>query len=350
MATTTLLEKILSGPVAPQSGSPLFTLLPAEVRSHIFTYALTDYPDPSPHKRYDEMSIYTRPNYFAPRKHDAQLLQTCRAVYQETWFMPFVLKEHTHWIGHGDRSPPEYRDSDAPRRLAERLRHITEHQGGQAVEVQSLRVFAQMWKLESDGLAELLEIPHLHPRKVTLTIRHADWWYWEQDKPLHFNGKWMRRVNETLSDSVREVCIEIETVERKKGQLDAIADFMVNYWSFKRPDGTVLYADDNFWLDRKVERWSGSSTWQGHTWTRDETAPGIIGYYLLSIAFRPQAVVERQGGKISDDAQKRAEEDFDYDEDDDDEDGDGEDDEDEYEDDEDEDEDDDDEDEEMRRL
>ena len=54
MATTLLYERILSAPVTPKDDSPLFKLLPPEVRSCIFPFALTDYPNDSPDKHYDE--------------------------------------------------------------------------------------------------------------------------------------------------------------------------------------------------------------------------------------------------------------------------------------------------------
>ncbi|KAF7556419.1 hypothetical protein G7Z17_g1389 [Cylindrodendrum hubeiense] len=299
MSTTTLFNQILVGPAAPQDTSPLFTVLPAEVRSNIFSFALTDYPDPSPDKHYNASTIYTRPTYFAPRKNDAQLLQTCRAVYRECWFMPFVLKEHTHWIGHDDRAPPHYSDHSGPRKLSETLKQIAEQQGENNVEVETLRVFAQMWKLEEGGLAKLLEIPHLHPRNVTLTIRHADWWWWEDDEPLCFEGKWIKRVSKALSPSVREVCIEIESIKRKKGQIDAIAKQMIERWFFKRPDGVILYADTTGG-SRTEDTWTGSSTWQQKRWIRDETEEGKIEYHVVAITFRPQSLIERRGGKISD--------------------------------------------------
>ncbi|KAH7009808.1 hypothetical protein EDB80DRAFT_713918 [Ilyonectria destructans] len=303
------LNQILSGPEAPQDNSPLFSRLPAEVRSHIFSYALTDYPDPSPDKRYKDTTIYKRPTYFAPRKNDTQLLRTCRAVYRECWFMPFVLKEHTHWIGHEDRAPPNYQARQVLQELTGTLKHIVEQQGGKDVEVERVRVFAQMWKLEEGGLADLLKLPYLNPRNVTLTIRHADWWWWENDEPLRFEGQWIKGVCQTLHPSVREVCIEIESVSRKKDQIDAIAKQMIERWFFKRTDGVVLYADATGG-SKTADSWTGSSCWQKNRWIRDESEPGKIEYYILAITFRPESVIERRGGRVSDVAKNFAENDI----------------------------------------
>ncbi|KAK7417454.1 hypothetical protein QQX98_004574 [Neonectria punicea] len=309
MAGTALYAQLLSSPVAPQNDSPLFSVLPAEVRGAIYAYALTDYPDPSPDKHYEATTCYTRPSYFAPRKNDTQLLQTCRAVYQECWFMPFVLKEQTHWLTVGDRAPPEYNASRNLRRLARTLRQITEQQGQERVEIDRLRVFAQMWKLEAGDLADLLSTPYLHPRSLTLTIRHADWWFWENDDPLRFEGKWIRRVCEAMSPSVREFRIELESLVRKKDQIDLIAKQMIDRWFFKRSDDVVLYADieGGSWEE---SRWSGTSKWHNQRWIRDETEPGRIDYYVLTITFRVQSAIERRGGKISETARHFAEHDI----------------------------------------
>ncbi|OTA56228.1 hypothetical protein K449DRAFT_387581 [Hypoxylon sp. EC38] len=216
MTNTPLHAKILSIPAAPQDASPLFGVLPAEVRTFIFSLALTDYPDPTPDNQYAAETCYTRPHYFAPRK-----------------------------------------------------------------------------------------TPGLYPRRLTLTIRHADWWYWEQDRPLRFEAQWIEGVCAVLPGSVREFYIELESLERKKDQVDSIAKQMREKWFFKRTDGVTLFPDVTGG-NVEVSRWSGTSTWNGQTWTRDETAPGRIDYYVVCVPFRLQHVVERKGGAVSDEAVRAA--------------------------------------------
>lgn len=297
--------QILSVPAAPQKASPLFTVIPPELRSQIFSLALADFPDPSADRRYAAETCYTRPSYFAPRKSDARLLRTCRAVYGETWFLPFLLREQTHWLSSRDRAPPEYDTFRSRQHLRQTLAEIAMQQqqqhgqhGGPSFEIESLRVFAQMYMLEADHLVALLQTPYLYPRSLTLTIRHADWWWWETDAALRFEGSWLAGVCRALPSSVREVHIELESLERKKKQVDAIAKQMGEKWFFSRTDGVVLYPD----VTGKavtVERWTGSSTWHGETWTRDETKPGQIEYYVADVVFRPARVVERRGGQVS---------------------------------------------------
>ncbi|KAI9163685.1 hypothetical protein HJFPF1_05307 [Paramyrothecium foliicola] len=299
-----LYERILAIPPQAQHDSPLFGMLPAEIRSYIFKYALTDYPDPSPDKRYNAMTCYTRPAYFAPSKTDTQLLRTCRAVYNECWFMPLVLREHMHWATHSDRAPPDYQ-AWANRLDPQVVSAIARHQAllnpaspettpEARLEVERMRVFAQMYKIEDGSFAQLLREKRLLPRELTLTIRHADWWYWESDNPLSFNGKWIPELNDAFPSTVTEFHIELESVDRKKYQVQEIAKQMMEKWFFRRPDGVILYADA-----KEESNWNGTSTWHGQRWVRDEVSPGVINYHITRVTFRPEHVITRKGAAIS---------------------------------------------------
>jgi hypothetical protein len=178
------------------------------------------------------------------------------------------------------------------------LNRIAKQQVQDKVEIERLRVFAQMYKLEEGGLATILRTPLLAPRIVTLTIRHTDWWFWENDDPLRFDGNWIEGVSKAMSSSTNQFCIELESLERKKDQIDKIADQMIKKWYFKRNDGVVLYAEASG-SSRKVSRWSGDSTWHNQRWVRDETEPGRLDYYIVSVTFRPRIDIERTGGTVS---------------------------------------------------
>lgn len=122
-------------------------------------------------------------------------------------------------------------------------------------------------------------------------------WWWEQDAPLRFEGSWLASCAADMPASVRELHIELESLERKKEQVDAIAKQMAEKWYFTRQDGVTLFPDVSG-KAVKIDRWSGSSTWNGQTWQRDESAPGRIDYYIATVAFRPQRVVEKLGGHV----------------------------------------------------
>ncbi|KAK0702388.1 hypothetical protein B0H67DRAFT_650424 [Lasiosphaeris hirsuta] len=264
MATKPLYERILSTLPISQGSCPLFGILPGELRSQIFSLALIDFPDPSPEKHYEADTCYTQ------------------------------------------RAPPEYDVDVQLPRLRSMLQRITQQHGGKQVEIECLRVFAQIWMLEEDRLAALLKTPDLHPRILTLTIRHADWWWWEADEPLRLEGNWIEGVCAAMSSSVHEVRIELESLERKKDQVDAIAKQMIERWFFKRKDGVVLYPNSTG-SEIEIDRWTGTSKWHGHTWRRDETRPDQIDYYIASVIFRPARLIERGGGRVSGTAQTAAE-------------------------------------------
>ncbi|KAM7191376.1 hypothetical protein V8F33_008979 [Rhypophila sp. PSN 637] len=285
----------------PQVESPLFNVFPAEIRSQIFTLALSDFVDTE--RQYDARTIYARPSYFAPRKSDLRLLRTCRAIYAETWHLPFSLREQTHWLTSDDRAPPEYKTGATGWGLYDTLRTagvIKAAQGVNEVEIQSMRVFAQMWAIENGRMRLLMRDLTQHgvaPRMVTLTIRHTDWWWWENDHHLKFEGDWLADCRGNIPSSVREFHIELESLERKKDQVDAIAKQMAQKWYLVRKDGVALFPDCSG-KSVRIDRWSGSSTWQGRTWIREQSAPGRIDYYIATVVFRPQRVVERNGGTV----------------------------------------------------
>ena len=289
-------SQILSVAPTKQEDSPLFAVLPPEIREQIFSYALSDYPDPNPQNHYEEETYYSRPSYFAPRRTDTALLQTCRAVYAETWFLPFMLREQVHWLSSNARAPPDYRGASG---LRQDLKRIEAQLGEGHVEIAHLRAFAQMFMLEENKLRKLMKVRGLHPRVVTLTIRHTDWWYWEDDEPLRFEAHFLRSMVQMLPASVREFHIELETTARRREQVEYIAERMCERWFFERRDGPVLWADASG-ASCEVSEWRGPSTWGGKRWTRDETEEGVIDYHIISVPFRLEHVVERGGGRISD--------------------------------------------------
>jgi hypothetical protein len=75
--------------------------------------------------------------------------------------------------------------------------------------------------------------------------------------------------------------VQVESLERKSDQVDYIVSQMIEKWRFSRRDDTTLQANPN---SASVSRWSGSSTWEGDRWIRDETRPETLDYYrpLLS--------------------------------------------------------------------
>lgn len=102
-----LAVQILDDPnsVNHQLDCPLFSKLPAELREIIWDYALTGYEDLD--ALYPLDRSYARPGQAAPLRIDLDLLLTCRAVYLETFLVPFQVNPMIVFDGHPDVVPPE---------------------------------------------------------------------------------------------------------------------------------------------------------------------------------------------------------------------------------------------------
>ena len=121
MASMTL-QKLIDDPsgteVDPQTQSPLFSVIPGEIRNAIFELALSEYEDPE--RKYDVATYYYRPGYTARKRIATQLLLTCRRVWLETRHLPSSLSEHAWWLCSYDRRPP----GKDPRLLVEIVTYV----------------------------------------------------------------------------------------------------------------------------------------------------------------------------------------------------------------------------------
>jgi len=77
--------------------------------------------------------------------------------------------------------------------------------------------------------------------------------------------------------------MELESLERKKEEVDSMASQMVNKWVFQRDDGTILSAQG---VPLGTSRWSGSSTWSDERWIRDESRPETLDYYIATVSWK----------------------------------------------------------------
>lgn len=277
----------------PQISCPLFTVLPPELREHIFAYALADYEDTS--ALYPFETCYRRPNYFAPRRSDTALLRTCQRIYRETWFLPCINAEHTFYLTANDRQPEH---AASIKKIKPTLELLHTVHAPERIELNHVRIFPQMYIFEDgQNLRKILDIPHFHPRCITVTIRHTDWWNWESDQPLFFSAEWLRTSR--FPESLREFRIELESLERRKDQIDDMAQQMAEGWKIQRHDGTLMVADTA--APTLTLQWSGSSIWGGERWVRDETnTPERLEYYIRTVTWRPsKPAIETNGTAAS---------------------------------------------------
>jgi hypothetical protein len=263
---------------ADQRQSALFSVLPPEIRSEIYAYALASAPDTTQPLDQDEYCI--RPGYETRHFSWTQLLRTCKRVYMEAWFMPFVWSEHTFYMAQAERSPRRTMSVKNMQKCLDLIYHRHgEAQGGH------IRLFAQLFMLESSRDFMGLFNPglrHFHPKSVTVTLRYTDTWHWEENQALHISGRWCRWM--VLPESVTSFKMDLESIVRRKDEVDYIANEAARQWHFKRTDNVHLLAEPS---DISISRWTGSSILGGRRWVRDEVRPGQLDYYVATVTWRP---------------------------------------------------------------
>ncbi|KAL8772416.1 MAG: hypothetical protein Q9209_002367 [Squamulea sp. 1 TL-2023] len=237
--------------INPQQESPLFNQIPPEVRNQIFMLALTAYEDPASRK-YRVSAYYCRPGFTRALRIDTALLLTCRRVHCETSKLPASINEHTSWCA---RKPPNVTKNHLS--VDSRPCSIIRRQN-----IRTVHVFAQQFWLEGNGFAGFTRLwDYACPTTLIITLRHSDWWWWESKAPLTIDpkqegkasvdrhslpsdpfaprswGNQFRRIK-----GLKRLELELETVQKKKPELDAIVD-RANGWQFPLGDDRVLHLD-----------------------------------------------------------------------------------------------------------
>ncbi|KAE8140173.1 hypothetical protein BDV38DRAFT_27357 [Aspergillus pseudotamarii] len=254
-----------------QRQSPLFSRLPSEIREEIFAFVLSSYDDTT--RAYQKETYWTRPGHYGPQHVSTGLLRTCKRIYTEAWFMPFIFAEHTEYLTASDRKPRSATWSDCLKIMDADYEKL---------QPRFIRIFAQMWVLEpGDRFQQTLDMPHFYPKQITLTIRYTDFWFWEDDEPLRIDSTWVNKIR--FPESVSRFCIEFESIERRKNEVDYIAREAAEKWYFRRKDGFLLTPHES---ETPVFKWTGSSCLGGERWIRDEVRPGELDYYVKTVTWK----------------------------------------------------------------
>lgn len=87
-------------------------------------------------------------------------------------------------------------------------------------------------------------------------------------------------------DSLKTITLELESLQRKKDQIDWMAEMMKNTWRFQTKNNTIFSASKD---DTTETTWSGSSTWNDKRWVRDETKPEQVNYYIKTVVWKRDA-------------------------------------------------------------
>jgi hypothetical protein len=275
-----LASKIIKrGTIDDQRGSPLFTILPPEIRNRIFAFACKAY-ETIP---YTPNDWYYRPGYHAHRRISTTLLATCRRIYLETYTLPLELNEHVFW-GSIERGPPRrYSGIDNYKRtdLNAFFDSLTPHQ---RASIEEVHLFAQQFWLEDLDLSS----DRIATRKIKLTLRHQDWYSWEDNEPLgicpwlpgRVDADDMEREKDTVPSLPRDVDryvgwgrqfefvhgleeleIEFETLRVfKEVEMDPIVTF-AKQWQFPLMREGVLEWDEASGVRQST--WTGSKLLRG---------------------------------------------------------------------------------------
>ncbi|EME84114.1 uncharacterized protein MYCFIDRAFT_173162 [Pseudocercospora fijiensis CIRAD86] len=236
-----------------QMQSILYRDLPKEIRDMIFEYATAQYEDMD--RKYKETAFWCRPGHgvshvpfklhchilsklypraqvsfetfidYGPHKTCTNLLLTCRRIWLEANALPMKQAVFTFWM-RPTRGPPEkHPDTGGYGRDPIRNNTLTKLN---RESLTTLHYFLQMFVAESmffPNNEETSLIQRLKPKVLRITIRHTDWWYWEGDEPLRLKDSWVQRaLDAPFMASVNDISLELETLERKKSQLQVIVD------------------------------------------------------------------------------------------------------------------------------
>ncbi|KAJ7906308.1 hypothetical protein B0H13DRAFT_2194282 [Mycena leptocephala] len=113
----------------------------------------------------------------------------------------------------------------------------------QRAAVRQVRFFAQLFWLEGRRSRFQEWAAGLAIRKLVITIRHSDWWNWENSVPLHIQppaegwAAWVGSIPE-----LQELELEFETIEPKREELEERVRVALG-WKFPLKDGGELVHD-----------------------------------------------------------------------------------------------------------
>ena len=202
-----------------QHQSPLYSLLPREMRDLIWAFATTPVEDKA--HPYKNTEFYYRPGHTARLKTDFNISLTCRRAWLEAHALPMLQAEHSFWY---DRAAPDARSREW---MASLTRLNRKHFG-------KLHLYVQMYRIEGlQAHANSLRnyfLPEpsgpaedFQPSTFHVTIRHTDWWHWEDEAPLRFEYGWFQAMlNSPDLRRTETLMLELETLDYKVAQLNPI--------------------------------------------------------------------------------------------------------------------------------
>ncbi|KAH0548110.1 hypothetical protein GP486_008160 [Trichoglossum hirsutum] len=251
----------------PQRSCPLFRL-PPEIRARIYEFAFSEYDDLE--NPYDRQTHYYRPGYHYRHRIDTALLMTCRLIYLEARLIPLYINEHVFFLSNGPplayinkrvrsnlglmylcqafvfRTSPESYFAGLNEEQLDAVSHVHFFIPQRSLELED----------EIESWASISNIPLMHLRKITITLRYADW----RPGPLGLDPRYGTTASRSTGrgwgyyfrniKGLDEFVMELEAIEMMKGQLEDIVR-RASEWQFTLADGRVLVqerADTYTWM------------------------------------------------------------------------------------------------------
>jgi hypothetical protein len=204
-----------------QLQSPLFGILPPEIRNDIFSLALMQYEDLT--QTYPENDFSYRPGHRARRIVSTELLLTCRRIWLEANHWPMEQAVHSFWFDHYRR--PRWTHTGTWNDDIRFMRFMDKFPS--SLRIKHIQISAQLYWFEGSlfhsHLWKRLADKSLYLDTFTVTIRNSDWWNWESDAPLRFEEGQVRDLLRKLGATrTSEFHLELETLEWRMDQLRTI--------------------------------------------------------------------------------------------------------------------------------
>ena len=272
-----------------QQQSPLYSLLPKEIRDMIFALATTQCENPQ--EPYEETDWWYRPGYQARHRSRTNLLLTCRRVWLETSALPLKDAVHPYWYNN-ERRPPHAGSMEDWSFTLLNLQNV-----------HTVHLFMQM--CEAEGLPRNVfnlenKMHGMQPRILKFTIRHSDWWYWERDNPMSLKEKWVQCIlNNPWISSIEKFELELETIERNTKQLQPIVDGLLK---LKGPVRSMRNENSNGQIKTQLQVRDAPSAWH---WTGPSQLGGMthriyrdmdkLNYHVVVLTWLPVRIPVAEG-------------------------------------------------------
>ncbi|KAG2024161.1 hypothetical protein CC2G_001741 [Coprinopsis cinerea AmutBmut pab1-1] len=143
--------------------------------------------------------------------------------------------------------------------------------------ITKIQIFPQMYACKSYEFAAFFtSVPELQPKTVVITIRYTDWWWWERDNALDLTIA-PPSTEMYFPPSVETLVLELETIEKKKGELEAHVRDVIRGkegWKWKRFDGECLELDVGDLSEDEALKRMAQWEWMGPTKFNGANGPG----------------------------------------------------------------------------